>query len=98
MKQQNDRERRTSVLATTAIKSALEAQPLTQGQSKAILRLWMAVHLAGNSFAARCLARAWEGCLQVCAPPQILQRRTLDSLTADDSAGPERMFPFSVSA
>src|SRR5260221_7680032 len=58
-------------LATIAIEIALESRPLTQGQSKAILALWMPVHLAGNSFAARCLARAWEGCLQACAPPQI---------------------------
>jgi len=46
----------------------------------------MPVHLAGNLFAARCLVRAWEGCFQAYAPPQIWQRRTLDSLTADDSA------------
>src|ERR1700745_3678488 len=73
-------------LATTAIEIAPESRPLTQGQSKAILALWMPVHLAGNLFAARCLVRAWEGCFQAYAPPQIWQRRTLDSLTADDSA------------
>ena len=52
---------------------APESRPLTQSQSKAILALWMPVHLAGNSFAARCLVRAWEGCFQAYAPPQIWQ-------------------------
>ena len=85
-------------LATTAIEVALESRPLTQGQSKAILALWMPVHLAGNSFAAPCLAPALEGCFQAYAPPQIWLRQTLDPLTADDSAGLEPMFPFLVSA
>lgn len=88
----------TRSVPVAAIEIALESRPLTQGQSKAILALWMPVHLAGNSFAAPCLARALEGCFAAYAPPQIWPRQTLDPLTADDSAGPEPMFPFLVSA
>ena len=76
----------------------LESRPLTHGPSKAILAIWTPVHLAGNSFAAHCLAQASEGCCQAYGQLQIWQRRTLDPLTADDLTGPEQTFPFLVSA